>query len=196
VHSDIGGGLSAGTGFRTSRSRMMQRAEFTATFLYPAGDWLKSRSVLRTSQRLAPVRRLVPLTAAAISEVSVPLPPYRLSIKQDVRRVRACGEQGRSRTGGEEELRRSTPSRVRTRKSTRRARSHRKGQWTAYRPIVLRRLTRRDACRRILVANTSNFNRYHAATRAVAREGVGLGVGRRTSTSWTVFAALYLAACL
>ena len=198
VHSDIGGGYPADGLSYFSLKWMMQRAEvYGLTFLVPVQDaWMKSLvgpyDKLNDSRHgLAGYYRYRPRNLRDLYR----LPPYKLSIKQDVRRVLRMlvnkddpEDELREEWGGEPTPR--PAPKIHQAVLDRIANGN-----DGYAPIVLPQIYNVVTDEGDLVPNTSVPIDAHAATRARRQGKVWDWVwGRRIVYFLTVFAALYLAA--
>jgi uncharacterized protein (DUF2235 family) len=198
VHCDIGGGYPQDGLSYFSLKWMMQRAEvYGLTFLVPVQDaWMKSLvgpyDKLNDSRHgLAGYYRYRPRNLRDLYR----LPPYKLSIKQDVRRVLRMlvnkddpEDELREEWGGEP-ARRPQPK-IHETVLDRIANGN-----DGYAPIVLPQEYQVVTDAGELVPNTSHPVDTHAATRARRQGKVWDWVwGRRIVYFLTVFTALYLAA--
>jgi uncharacterized protein (DUF2235 family) len=198
VHSDIGGGYPQDGLSHFSLKWMMKRAEvYGLTFLVPVQDaWVKS--LVGPYDRLNDSRsgfagyyRYRPRNLRDLYR----LPPYKLSIKQDVRRVLRMlvnkddpEDELREEWGGEPALR-PVP------KIHEAVLDRIKNGNDGYAPIVLPQEYKVVTDAGELVPNTSHPVDTHAATRARRQGKVWDWVwARRIVYFLTVFAALYLAA--
>jgi uncharacterized protein (DUF2235 family) len=198
VHSDIGGGYPQDGLSYFSLKWMMKRAEvYGLTFLVPLqDDWLKSLvgpyDKLNDSRHgLGGYYRYRPRNLRDLYR----LPPYKLSLRQDVRRVLRMlvnkddpEDELREEWGGEPAPR--PAPKIHQAVLDRIAKGN-----DGYAPIVLPQTYNVVTDAGDLVANTSIPIDQHAATRARRQGKVWDWVwGRRIVYFLTVFAALYLAA--
>jgi uncharacterized protein (DUF2235 family) len=198
VHSDIGGGYPQDGLSHFSLKWMMQRAEvYGLTFLVAVqDDWLKSLvgpyDKLNDSRRgFAGYYRYRPRNLRDLYR----LPPYKLSLKQDVRRVlRMLANKDDPEHEVREELGHEPVSRPPPKVHEAVLDRIAKGN-DGYAPIVLPQTYNVATHAGDLVANTSLPFDAHAATRARRQGTVWDWVwGRRIVYFLTVFAALYLVA--
>jgi uncharacterized protein (DUF2235 family) len=198
VHSDIGGGYPQDGLSYFSLKWMMQRAEvYGLTFLVPLqDDWLKSLvgpyDKLNDSRHgFAGYYRYRPRNLRDLYR----LPPYRLSIRQDISRVlRMLANKDDPEQEVREELGRQPAPRPAPKIHQAVLDRIVKGN-DGYAPIVLPQTYNVVTHAGDLVANTSIPIDAHAATRARRQGKVWDWVwGRRIVYFLTVFAALYLAA--
>jgi uncharacterized protein (DUF2235 family) len=198
VHSDIGGGYPQDGLSYFSLKWMMKRAEvYGLTFLVPVQDaWMKS--LVGPYDKLNDSRhgfggyyRYRPRNLRDLYR----LPPYKLSIKQDVRRVLRMLV---NRDDPEDELREEwggEPAPRPVPKIHEAVLDRIKNGNDGYAPIVLPQKYNVVTDAGELVPNTSHPVDEHAATRALRQGKVWDRVwGRRIVYFLTVFAALYLAA--